>query len=59
MDDVSPIMTQEAGAGPRQNRTETIRPRDAVASDAEFEKGTEPAIPMATKTIQLKAEPHR
>jgi len=29
MAEVSPIMTHDAGAGPRVKRTETIKPREA------------------------------
>lgn len=59
MDEVSPMMTHEAGAGPRQKRTETIRPRDAWASEAEFDSPTDAAMPRAIKRTQLKPDPQR
>ena len=57
MDDVSPMMTQEAGAGPKQNSTETMRPSDACAWVAAVPPPTEAAIPRATKNPQLIKEP--
>jgi hypothetical protein len=59
MADVSPIMTHEAGAGPKVNNTETIRPREACARDDEVETATEPATPRATNRMVLAAEPQR
>jgi hypothetical protein len=57
MADVSPIITHEAGAGPKVNKTETIRPKDACAREAAVDLPTEPAIPRATSRITLKPEP--
>lgn len=57
MEDVSPMMTQEAGAGPRVNRTEMISPRDACAKEADLDTPTEAAIPRMNKKPQLIAEP--
>jgi len=59
MADVSPIMTHEAGAGPKVNRTETMRPKDACAREAAFDKPTEPATPRAMSRMTLMAEPQR
>jgi hypothetical protein len=65
MADVSPIMTHEAGAGPKVNRTEMIRPKDACASEAAVAAGvplvtgTEAATPRATSRMVLKPEPQR
>jgi len=42
-------MTHEAGAGPRQKRTETINPREACALDAAVDLPTEAAMPRATR----------
>jgi hypothetical protein len=57
MAEVSPIMTHEAGAGPKVNKTDTMRPKDAWAREAAFDKPTEPAIPRATKKPTLMSEP--
>jgi hypothetical protein len=57
MADVSPIMTHEAGAGPKVNKTETMRPKDACAREAAFETPTEPAIPRAIRKPTLMSEP--
>ena len=59
MADVSPIMTHEAGAGPRVKRTETMRPRDACAREAEVDCPNDAAIPIATRTTMFMAEPQR
>jgi hypothetical protein len=65
MADVSPIMTHEAGAGPKVNRTEMIRPKDACAREAAVAAGvflvtgTEAATPSMTSRKVLKAEPQR
>lgn len=62
MEEVSPIMTQEAGAGPRVNSTEMMRPRDACARDAavlaaSLVTGTEAATPSMINRNVLNAEP--
>jgi len=49
MAEVSPMMTHEAGAGPKVNRTETMRPREACAKDDAVVAGTQAAIPRATE----------
>jgi hypothetical protein len=59
MADVSPIMTHEAGAGPKVNRTEIMRPKDACAREASFDLPTEAATPRATSRTVLKPEPQR
>jgi hypothetical protein len=65
MADVSPIMTHEAGAGPKVNRTEMIRPKeacareDAVAAGVPWVTGTEAATPSMISRKVLKAEPQR
>jgi hypothetical protein len=65
MADVSPIMTHEAGAGPKVNRTEMIRPKDACAREDAVAAGvplvtwTEAATPRATSRRVLKPEPQR
>jgi len=59
MADVSPMMTHEAGAGPKVKRTETMRPKDACAREAEFEMPTDPATPRATSRMTLMPEPQR
>jgi hypothetical protein len=59
MADVSPIMTHEAGAGPKVNRTEIMRPKDACAREAAFDLPTEAATPRATSRTTLKPEPQR
>ena len=43
------MMTHEAGAGPKQNRTETINPSDACALLAALPPPHEAAIPSAIK----------
>jgi len=57
MDDVSPIMTHDAGAGPKQNRTDTMSPREACAREDAFDSLKEAAIPRQTSKRVLKAEP--
>ncbi len=59
MAEVSPMMTHEAGAGPKVNRTETMRPREACAKDDAVVAGTQAAIPRANRRMQLAAEPQR
>jgi hypothetical protein len=59
MAEVSPIMTHEAGAGPKVNKTETMRPKDACARVAAFDVPQEAAIPRATRRMVLPAEPQR
>jgi hypothetical protein len=65
MAEVSPIITHEAGAGPKVNRTEMIRPKDACAREAAFAAevpwvtGTEAAMPRATRRMVLNPEPHK
>lgn len=59
MDEVSPIMTHEAGAGPKVNRTEIMSPKDACARVDAVDVPTEAAIPSATSKIVLPAEPQR
>jgi hypothetical protein len=59
MDEVSPMNTQEAGAGPKVKRTDTIRPSDACARLDAVVMETEPAIPRAIKKMKLAREPHR
>ena len=50
-------MTHEAGAGPKVNKTETMRPSDACASEAAVEAPTEAAIPRAIRKPTLMSEP--
>ena len=59
MADVSPIMTHEAGAGPKVNSTEMMRPKDACARLVAFDLPTDPAMPRQTSKRVLKAEPQR
>jgi hypothetical protein len=51
------MMTHEAGAGPKVNKTETMRPKDACAKEAAVEMPTEPAIPRAIRKMTLIREP--
>jgi len=57
--DVSPMITHEAGAGPRVNSTETIRPSDACARDAASDMPKQAAIPRAKSRTVLTADPQR
>jgi hypothetical protein len=57
MADVSPIMTHEAGAGPKVNKTEMMRPKEACARLDEVDTATEPAIPRTTRKPTLMSEP--
>ena len=59
MADVSPIMTHDAGAGPKVNRTEMIRPKEACAREAALDLPTEAATPRAMRRTTLKPEPQR
>ncbi len=59
MADVSPIMTHEAGAAAKVNKTETMRPRDACALEAATDLPTEAAIPRAISRTRLTNEPQR
>jgi hypothetical protein len=63
MEDVSPMMTHEAGAGPRVKSTEIMRPRDACAREAAvfaaaLDTGTVAATPSMISRKVLKADPH-
>jgi hypothetical protein len=55
----------EAGAGPKVNRTEMIRPKDACAREAAVAAavplvtGTDAATPSAISRMVLKPEPQR
>ena len=51
------MITHEAGAGPKVNNTEMIRPRDACAREAAFDLPQEAAIPRQINKKVLKAEP--
>jgi hypothetical protein len=59
------MMTHEAGAGPKVNKTEMIRPKDACAREAAVAAavplvtGTEAATPRAISRMVLKPEPQR
>lgn len=53
------MMTQEAGAGPKTKKTDTIRPKDACAKLEAVVVGTEPAIPREMRRIKLASEPQR
>ena len=59
IDEVSPIITHEAGAGPRVNKTDTMRPREACARDAAVETPNDAAIPRHTSNTALNPEPQR
>ena len=57
MAEVSPMMTHEAGAGPKVKPTEMISPRAATALFCAFELAKEPAIPRAMRRMVLISEP--
>lgn len=50
---------RETYAGPRVNKTDTIRPRDACAREAGSDLPTEAAIPRHTSKMALNPEPQR
>jgi len=52
-------MTHDAGAGPKVNKTETMRPKDACAREAAFETPKEAATPRETNRTTLKPETQR
>ena len=53
------MYTQEAGAAPNVKRTETIRPSEACAKEADLLVPTEAAMPRQIKRPVLTAEPQR
>jgi hypothetical protein len=59
MAEVSPMMTQEAGAGPRVKRIEMRRPREACALEMAVlvasVEGIDPAIPRAMRNATATA----
>lgn len=66
MADVSPMIAYETGAGPKVNRTETMRPKEACAKEAAFREAKldfdvvqDAATPRATSRTVLTAEPQR